>query len=388
MALSFGAMRRATIREQQARGRKAVAVLPVHYPKALLTAMDILAVELWGPPGPPRGPDAGRLQAYVCAVARNALAFLAAGHADDVDGVLFPHTCDSIQGLATLAPDFGGWKKPCFRYLHPKGEERPSARAFVRAELESLAGELAALTGKPLQTAALRRALELHAAIDRLRAALLDGRARLAMTDRELYEVLRRGEFLWPEDHLKELEAAAARLGDAPVWRGLPIMITGYVPEPMSLLDHLTAAGAFVAADDYAGIGRRVLRVAVEPDVDPFVTLVRQAFEAPPCSTRSANTDRRLEHLVGLYRRGRCAGLIVHVPKFCEPELFDVPAIRARFAAEGVPLLYLEGELEAELSAQVQTRIDAFCEMVAAQRRRGDRAQGGARGAAAGEVAR
>jgi benzoyl-CoA reductase/2-hydroxyglutaryl-CoA dehydratase subunit BcrC/BadD/HgdB len=147
-------MRRAYIREQQARGRKAVAVLPVHYPKPLLTAMDVLAVELWGPPGSPRGPDAGRLQAYVCAVARNALAFLAAGHADVVDGVLFPHTCDSIQGLATLAPDFGGWAKPCFRYLHPKGEERPSSRAFVRAELESLARELATLTGKALRFAA------------------------------------------------------------------------------------------------------------------------------------------------------------------------------------------------------------------------------------------
>jgi benzoyl-CoA reductase/2-hydroxyglutaryl-CoA dehydratase subunit BcrC/BadD/HgdB len=373
-------MRRATIREQQARGRKAVAVLPIHYPKPLLTAMDILAVELWGPPGPPRGPDAGRLQAYVCAVARNALAFLAAGHADVVDGVLFPHTCDSIQGLATLAPDFGGWGKPCFRYIIPKGEERPSSRAFVRAELESLARELADFTGKPLETAALRRALELHAEIDRLRAALLDGRSRLAMSDRELYGLLRRGEFLWPADHLEELKGAAGKLaaeGSAPVQTGLPIMITGYVPEPMSLFDHLTEAGAYVAADDYAAIGRRVTRVPVDQDVDPYVTLVRQSFEAPPCSTRSANQDRRLEHLVGLYRRGRCAGLIVHVPKFCEPELFDVPAIRTRFAAEGVPLLYLEGELEAELSAQAQTRIDAFCEMVAAQRRRGGRAMGG-----------
>lgn len=369
-------MRVATIREQQARGRKAVAVLPVHYPKPLLTALDVLAVELWGPPGPPRGPDAGRLQAYVCAVARNALAFMAAGQADVVDGMLFPHTCDSIQGLATLAPDFGGWSKPCFRYLHPKGEERPSARTFVRAELERLARELEDFTGRKLEEAALRRALELHAEIDRRRAQLLDGRARLAMTDRELYDLLRRGEYLWPEDHLKELEAATARLGEATVWRGLPLMITGYVPEPMSLFDHLTAAGAFVAADDYAAVGRRVLRVPVEEDVDPFVTLVRQAFEAPPCSTRSASQERRLDYLVGVYRRGHCAGIVVHVPKFCEPELFDVPAVRSRFAAEGQPLLYLEGELEAELSAQAQTRLDAFCEMVAAQRRRG-RAAGG-----------
>jgi benzoyl-CoA reductase/2-hydroxyglutaryl-CoA dehydratase subunit BcrC/BadD/HgdB len=247
----------------------------------------------------------------------------------------------------------------------------------VRAELESLAHDLGTLTGKPLEIAALRRALALHAEIDKLRAALLDGRARLPLTDRELYGLLRRGEFLWPEDHLEELKGAAAKLqaGDA-AQTGLPVMITGYVPEPMSLFDHLQEAGGFVAADDYAAIGRRVLRVPVETDVDPYVTLVRQAFEAPPCSTRSASQERRLDYLVGLYRRSHSAGIIVHVPKFCEPELFDVPAIRSRFTAEGVPLLYLEGELEAELSGQAQTRIDAFCEMVAAQRRRGRAGEG------------
>ena len=129
-------------RQRDAHGRKALAVLPIHYPKELLTALDVLAVELWGPPGAPRGDAAGRLQSYVCALARNALAFLASGGADAVDGVLFPHTCDSIQGLATLATDLGGWRKPAFTFLHPKGPLRPSARAFVDAELRALAGEL------------------------------------------------------------------------------------------------------------------------------------------------------------------------------------------------------------------------------------------------------
>ncbi|MBP2688523.1 MAG: hgdB, partial [Deltaproteobacteria bacterium] len=102
-------MRAATISARKKLGKKTVVVLPVHYPRELFTAMDVHTVELWGPPGPPRGPDAGRIQPYACAIVRNALAFLASGGADAADAVLFPHTCDSIQGLATLAPDFGGW---------------------------------------------------------------------------------------------------------------------------------------------------------------------------------------------------------------------------------------------------------------------------------------
>ena len=54
--------------------------------------------------------------------------------------------------------------------------------------------------------------------------------------------------------------------------------------------------------------------------------------------------------------------------KFCEPELFDVPAIKAAFARRGVPVLVVEGELEATLPAQVVTRIEAFVELLSAGR--------------------
>ena len=363
-------MRTAVIRQQQALGRKVVAVLPVHYPKPLLTAMNVLAVELWGPPGPPRGPAAGRLQPYVCAVVRNALAFLAGGHADLVDAVLFPHTCDSVQGLATLAPDLGGWTKPVLRFQHPKGPERLSSRTFVRAELESLAQELAPLTGAPLDREALRDALAVHAEIDGLRRQLLTQRRRVRLDDAALYALLRRGEFLWPADHLAELRGAAAALAPEPVQRGLPLMITGYVPEPMALFACLGAAGAVVVADDYAAVGRRVPRAQPAtpgPDDDPLDTLVRAAFAGPPCSTRGEPQGLRLAYLERLYRESGARGLIVHVPKFCEPELFDAPAIGARFRRLGAPVLLLEGELETEVSAQTVTRLEAFCELVADQ---------------------
>ena len=412
-------MRDATISARKKLGHKTVVVLPVHYPRELFTAMDVHTVELWGPPGPPRGPDAGRIQPYACAVVRNALAFLAAGGADAADAVLFPHTCDSIQGLATLAPDFGGWGKPALRFLHPKGEDGPAARAFVRAELSFLADQLAALTGRPLALPRLAEAIGLHARIDRLRGDLLSRRAFLERTDTALYRLLRRGEFLWPEDHLAELAVAARGLGGERVQRGVPLMVSGYVPEPMTFFDSLASAGAFVAADDYAAVGRRVPLSFPADGGDPLVyrlannlthrerrcaaparrasegvpgeygelaqqswsgcsgarmprylrdgaldTLAAKAFAMPPCPTRGGNQDVRMEYLETLYRRSGSAGLIVHVQKFCEPELFDVPAIRRRFARIGAPLLYLEGELEASLSGQVITRLEAFVEMV------------------------
>jgi len=362
-------MRNTAISARKKLGRKSVVVLPVHYPRELFTAMDVHTVELWGPPGPPRGPDAGRIQAYACAVVRNALAFLAAGGADAVDAALVPHTCDAIQGLATLAPDFGGWGKPALRYLHPKGGDGPAARAFVRAELVHLADRLAELTGRPLEIPRLAAAIELHARIDRLRGALLSRRACLGMGDRALYRLLRRGEFLEPGDHLAELSDAARGIREERMQHGVPLMVTGYVPEPMTLFDILSSAGAFVVADDYAAVGRRIPTASPAVVGDPLDTLAAKEFTLPPCPTRGGDQEVRMEHLETLYRRSGAAGLIVHVQKFCDPELFDVPAIRRRFARFGAPMLYLEGEMESALSGQVITRLEAFMEMVNAGRK-------------------
>jgi benzoyl-CoA reductase/2-hydroxyglutaryl-CoA dehydratase subunit BcrC/BadD/HgdB len=351
-------------RQREQHGRQAVAVLPIHYPRELLTALEVLAVELWGPPGPPRGDDAGRVQSYVCSLVRNALAFLAGGHAAAVDGVLFPHTCDSIQQLATLCTDLGGWKKPAFTFLHPRGADRPSARRFVEAELRRLAGTLEQFTGRALTGERLAAALALHAEVDAARAALLEARARLPLDDTGLYTLLRRGEWRWPADHLAELKAALATLAPGPMQRGVPVLVTGYVPEPPSLLATLNGAGAFVAADDYAAVGRRVIRTPPAPQADPWRWLVDRYFAAPPCPTRGTDTAVRVAHLTGLAERSGARGVLIHVLKFCEPELFDVPAIRQAFAARGLPVLVLEGELEGALSGQAVTRLEAFAELL------------------------
>jgi benzoyl-CoA reductase/2-hydroxyglutaryl-CoA dehydratase subunit BcrC/BadD/HgdB len=352
------------IRSQQKAGRSALGVLPIHYPKELLTALDILAVEMWGPPGPPRGPDAGRIQSYVCAVARNALAFIASGTADVVDGLLFPHTCDSIQGLSTVVTDLGGWSNPSFRFFHPKGDDRPSARRFMGRELRALAAELEPFSNSTLDNQRLLEAILLHREIDLLRANLLDQRATLVMSDPELYSILRRGEFLWPEDHLTELKRTAEKMGSSPSMKGTAILVTGIVPEPMSIFEAFNDAGLYVAADDYAAIGRRVNRRPPDSLHDPFAALIELYSSATPCPTRQANQMQRAEYLSKLLGRSNSRGVVIHTVKFCEPELFDVPVIQRRFAERGIPVLYLESELEQQLTGQTITRIEAFGEML------------------------
>lgn|GEM_PF-2448883 len=95
-----------TIREHKERGGRAAAVLPIHYPRALFYAFDVLPVEVWGPPGIDATRGMAHIQPYVCSVARNALSFLLSDGVGDVDLIVAPHTCDSMQGLGSILIDF------------------------------------------------------------------------------------------------------------------------------------------------------------------------------------------------------------------------------------------------------------------------------------------
>lgn len=344
--------------------RRVVTVLPIHYPKALLWAANILPVELWGPPGEPRGPANGRIQSYVCPVARNALAFLAHGGADITDAVLFPHTCDSLQQLATLAPDFGGLDKKVFRFYHPKGERRTSSINFLLTEHQRLADEISAWTQKELQSTKLSEALNLWKNIMQLQQKLLEHRVQCPWDDTQLYTWLRRGEFLWPTDYLLELQEAERALEPSPRNSQIGVLVTGYVPEPKNWLAVLNQAGAQIVADDYAAVGRRVLRQPWPTTSSPFEVLGELWFALPPCPTKHTDLKYRLSYLENLFQQSHAQGVIIHTIKFCEPELFDVPAIRQHFSTKGIPVLHLETELEKNISGQMTTRIEAFVEML------------------------
>ncbi len=48
--LEYGFARTSVIKDIKNRGGSVAAVLPIHYPRALLRAFDIYPIEVWGPP--------------------------------------------------------------------------------------------------------------------------------------------------------------------------------------------------------------------------------------------------------------------------------------------------------------------------------------------------
>jgi benzoyl-CoA reductase/2-hydroxyglutaryl-CoA dehydratase subunit BcrC/BadD/HgdB len=68
--------------------------------------------------------------------------------------------------------------------------------------------------------------------------------------------------------------------------------------------------------------------------------------------------------MAALYRETKARGIILAVPKFCDPLLADVPLLQ-RFCREaGIPFLCLEMEEKAAAPGLWKTRLEGFLEVI------------------------
>ncbi len=142
----------------------------------------------------------------------------------------------------------------------------------------------------------------------------------------------------------------------------IPIILSGIVPEPMSLFAALNSMGGRVAADDLAGCGRRLYPPGQSRD--PFRRMAERIVNAPPDPMRGSPIRERLEYLLLLAKESGAIGVVFYDVKFCEPELFDIPQLREGLRAAGLPSLALEVDLNDELAQPMLNRLEAFLEML------------------------
>lgn len=349
-------------RQKEERHRHLLGVFPAQYPREILRAMDVLPVEIWDPPLEVTHANA-HLQPSICSVVRLGLELILQGRCEILDGFLFPHTCDSIQNLASLIPDYLGTQKPCHFFYHPKGPYRPSMRIYYREHLQRFVTRLERHIG-PLDPLRLIEEIEKGRRISALLKELYDLRAKgeLRCSGGEFYQVIRQGEFLHPDDYIPLLEAfLAASRGAAE--RGPAVVLSGVLPNPREILPLLDQLGVRVGEDDLLSCGRRLL-VPLSQAQDPLDALTEAYFSMPACSTRACSIEDRLRELLVKVERSGARGVIFLIVKYCEPELFYLPALMDGLKKKGLATLVIDTDLNQGLTGQITTRVEAFAEML------------------------
>ncbi len=351
-----------TCQRFKADGGLVAAVLPIHYPRALLRAFHVLPIEVWGPPKVDVSYGGAHLQPYVCSIVHNALSFLKAGGLDQTDIILVPHTCDSLQGLGSILIDYVRPRQPVFPFYLPRAR-RPEDVDFLTEEFRSLYENLAEVTGRRPTSEELWAAIRREEAADQALVTLYRHRRKLDLGNRDFYRLVRAREFV-PAEVFTELVQETFSRARLATERdgGVPVILSGIVPEPMDVLDAIEEMGGVVVADDLACCGRRLYSPGQSKE--PLRYMAEQILFGPPDVTRGTPIEERAAHLLRLAETTGARGIIFYDVKFCEPELFDLPDLRRRLKEAGLPSVNIEVDISDPLPHQTITRIGAFLEVL------------------------
>ncbi len=345
-------------------GRPLMGYLCSYVPEELIQAAGFHPVRLFGRA---RRMDVADqyLQPYACAHIRGILDDFLSGRYPPMAGVVFAHTCDTMQSFFDV-----------FRKHHPElfvhvvnfpaklsGE---TALRYAIQEFRRFQSALEAWTGQPVEAGKLREAIQVHnrtrallddlyarhaGAPDRIASATVLSSVLAAMTeDKETFNEQLAG-------FLRAHRGAGSARDDGRV----RLIVAGSLVVDPAIYERIDDLGATVVDDDLC-TGRRYFSGLVRGS--NLACLTRRYFERRNCPAKHYSLNARAHILLDAARRHRAEGVLFLHLKFCDPHAFDYPYLRDALEAEGVPTQLIEVEHTGAVDGRLETRLEAFVEQL------------------------
>lgn len=349
-------------------GRKVVGTFCSYAPEEIILAAGAHPFRLFGSGEKIRLAEA-HLQSYCCSLVRGALEDALAGRVDFLDGVVFPHTCDSIQRLSDI------WRlnvPACFHLdvVLPVKLDTDGARQYMVDVLKRFRRELGEKLGGSISDDDLREAIRI---MNRIRAALtriydLKGERPEILKGSDLYALVRAAMIMDRTRAAFLLEEVAAEMGiksnsEVAAWPKKRIVLSGGVCNHPDIYTIIEEAGGAVVGDDLC-TGSRYFSGLIDEKADPAEAIAERYRQRVVCPAKHRGLSERADHLVRLVREKRAQGVIFFLLKFCDPHAFDYPYLKEALDRMGIPSLLMEVEDRLPAEGQLRTRFETFVEMI------------------------
>lgn len=346
--------------------RKIIGYCCTYAPEEVIHAAGGHPVRLFGTKGNIAKADA-HLQAYSCSLVRGVLEDALAGNLAMLDGMIFPHTCDSIQRLSDI------WRLNCLFTWHadvvlPVKLDTASSRAYLIDVLKKFRSDLETWLGSPITDTALTQSFALY---NRLRFALkriyeLRSANPGLIRGSDVATIVKGAMIMDRAEAVALLESIVTELETAPPVGAdarKRIIISGGVCDHPAIYDIIESSGGVVVWDDLCS-GSRFFEGPIALDGDPMAALADRMAGRIVCPAKHVSNTGRGENLMELARQHKAAGVVFLLLKFCDPHSFDYPYLKEALGKAGVPSMLLEIEQELPSSGQLATRFEAFLGMM------------------------
>jgi len=350
---------------------RVIGFFPTYVPTELIIAAGALPVGIWGGSIPVSHANA-YIQQFTCSIVRSTTEYALKGTFDVLEGVLFPPICDSVKLVSS------SWKLNFSdRFLVdmvnlPERLDSEASVTYLATELRRVATVLSQRLDRPLSDDALRAAIGLCNRIRTLQESFYRWRQTASGAQASLAEVctiIKAGTVMDAGEYallLEEFLASTAGDGQsesrAP---GVPIVITGLACQlpHVNFLTLFESSGLRVVNDDLFFGMRACGQIAV--DGDPYLNIARGFADSAAMATRYHSRKKRHELVLEQMRDGGAKGIVLLIPKFCEPEWFDLRYLRHELEKRTIPNIAIDFEEDPGMTGPAQTRLEAFAETLA-----------------------
>ncbi len=348
-------------------GKKVVGYVCSYAPEELIYAAGALPVRLFGSDSGIHRADL-HLQSYCCSLVRGILEEALSGRLDLLDGVIFPHTCDSMQRLSDV------WRLNLVKFFHadvvlPVKLSTPGARQYLIDVLKKVKKDLERALNREITQDSLINAVKVYNAIRAMMTRLYRLRCEnpQIISGQDFHTIIRAAMIVERDNFFEALTAIVADLEkiapEIKPSRAKRLVLSGGICNHPDIYNAIENAGGVVAGDDLC-TGSRYFEGVVNENLPPLDAIAKRYAERTVCPAKHTGLTDRAENLVRIARNCSADGVVFLLLKFCDPHAFDYPYIKEMLDREKIPSLLLEMEEQTQAGGQLQTRLETFIQIL------------------------
>ncbi|HOW57228.1 MAG TPA: 2-hydroxyacyl-CoA dehydratase family protein, partial [Smithellaceae bacterium] len=354
-------------RLQETSGKKIIGYMCSYAPEEIIHAAGAHPLRLFGSGRNILLADS-HLQSYCCSLVRGVLEDALAGNLNYLTGMIFPHTCDTVQRLSDI------WRLNVPEGFHldivlPVKLDTADACQYLIDVLHRFRDDL----GKALQTKIsdddLRKSITLYNNIRNNLQKVYELRKSNPdlLSGRDVYALVKAAMIMDRESYLTILQAVVGEMqkatgtADNKKNRRKRLILSGGICSQPDIYSLVEDVGAHIAGDDLC-TGSRYFAGQISVNGDPITAIAERYVKRVVCPAKHMGNRSRAENLLHLVKDCHADGVIFMLLKFCDPHAFDYPYLKKALDKEGLPCLLLEVEDQPQAQEQMKTRIEAFLE--------------------------
>ncbi len=343
-------------------GKKIIGSTIADVPEEIIYAFGFLPVAILGTNKPlKKAPSL--LPDNACSLARSNLELALSYEGNLFDGFVLPQVCDTTQHLSDIwRINFPG--KYVESFLAPRQIDRPSAKHWVKEEIERLILSLGQWSGKTISDEALSKSIAIHNENKALLGELYEIKKKHpgTITNAEFFSLLKLSEQVDKAELNISMKAIKDNLKIREEKGYTGVILVGITCDPPEIFEIFDELRLNVVGDTLV-TGTRYLQGSVAlSDGNPIAALVDRHFKRGFYSPIHDNVYKNLEEIRSLYKVTMAEAIIyIHI-EFCESQEFDLPDLKRMIKTEGIPIHILNTEYQTTSLSHVRTRLQAFIE--------------------------